>query len=89
MWLYVDPQKQMYTRVEPQSRISARATTNSDRAKPYHLLLQHVLGISRRGRGIEMGMDMDWVVRLGREEWQRFTYERSENNPLRLLGSVA
>ena len=35
-----------------------------------------------------MGIDMDWVVRLGREEWQRFTYERPEGNPLRLLGSV-
>lgn len=35
-----------------------------------------------------MGIDLDWVVRLGREEWQRFTYERSEGNPLRLLGSV-
>jgi hypothetical protein len=36
-----------------------------------------------------MGIGMDWVVRLGREEWQRFTYERPEGNPLRLLGSVA
>jgi hypothetical protein len=36
-----------------------------------------------------MGIDMDWVVRLGRQEWQRFTYERPEGNPLRLLGSVS
>jgi hypothetical protein len=36
-----------------------------------------------------MGIVMDWVVRLGRDEWQRFTYERSDDNPLRLLGSVA
>lgn len=36
-----------------------------------------------------MGIGMDWVVRLGREEWQRFTYERPEGHPLRLLGSVA
>lgn len=35
-----------------------------------------------------MGIDLDWVVRLGREEWQRFTYERPEDSPLRLLGSV-
>jgi hypothetical protein len=55
---------------------------------PYHLAHQHELGIVRRGRVVEMGIDMDWVVRLGREEWQRFTYERSEGNPLRLLGSV-
>ncbi|NPC57800.1 hypothetical protein [Caenimonas soli] len=41
-----------------------------------------------RRRVVEMGIDMDWVVRLGREEWQRFTYERSEGSPLRLLGSV-
>ncbi len=36
-----------------------------------------------------MGIDMDWVVRLGREEWQRFTYERFEGDSLRLLGSVS
>lgn len=36
-----------------------------------------------------MGIDMDWVVRLGREEWQRFTYERPEGDPLRLVGSVS
>jgi hypothetical protein len=30
----------------------------------------------------------DWVVRLGREEWLRFTYERPDDPALRLLGSV-
>jgi hypothetical protein len=30
----------------------------------------------------------DWVVRLGREEWMRFTYERSTGDALQLLGSV-
>jgi hypothetical protein len=29
-----------------------------------------------------------WVVRLGREEWQRHTYERPQEQGLRLLGSV-
>ncbi len=29
-----------------------------------------------------------WVVRLGRAEWQRFTYERGEGDELTLLGSV-
>src|SRR5687767_13792701 len=47
------------------------------------------MSILRRGRVVEMGIGMDWVVRLGREEWQRFTYERPEGNPLRLLGSVS
>jgi hypothetical protein len=30
----------------------------------------------------------DWVVRLGREEWMRFTYERPAGHALRLLGTV-
>lgn len=30
----------------------------------------------------------DWVVRLGREEWLRFTYERPLDHALQLLGSV-
>jgi hypothetical protein len=30
----------------------------------------------------------DWVVRLGREEWMRFTYERPDDHALQLLGSV-
>jgi hypothetical protein len=30
----------------------------------------------------------DWVVRLGREEWLRYTYERPQTDSLRLLGSV-
>jgi hypothetical protein len=47
------------------------------------------MGALRRGRVVEMGIDMGWVVRLGREEWQRFTYERPEGSPLQLLGSVA
>jgi hypothetical protein len=29
-----------------------------------------------------------WYVRLGTLEWSRYTYERPENDPLRLLGSV-
>lgn len=29
-----------------------------------------------------------WHVRLGTLEWSRYTYERPENDPLRLLGSV-
>ena len=29
-----------------------------------------------------------WRVRLGIAEWARFTYARSEGDPLRLLGSV-
>jgi hypothetical protein len=57
-------------------------------AYPYHLVYQRELDIVRRGRFVAMGIDMDWVVRLGREEWQRFTYERPEDSPLRLLGSV-
>lgn len=30
----------------------------------------------------------DWVVRLGRDEWMRFTYERPVGHALQLLGSV-
>jgi len=30
----------------------------------------------------------DWVVRLGRDEWMRFTYERPAGHALQLLGSV-
>jgi len=30
----------------------------------------------------------DWHVRLGAQEWQRFTYPRPEGDPLQLLGSV-
>lgn len=30
----------------------------------------------------------DWQVRLGAQEWQRFTYPRPEGDPLQLLGSV-
>jgi hypothetical protein len=30
----------------------------------------------------------DWVVRLGRDEWIRFTYERAAGHALQLLGSV-
>jgi hypothetical protein len=35
-----------------------------------------------------MGSRTEWLVRFGREEWERFTYERPEGDPLRLLGSV-
>jgi hypothetical protein len=31
---------------------------------------------------------MQWVVRLGRTEWARFTYERTGEDGLTLLGSV-
>lgn len=31
----------------------------------------------------------DWVVRFGREEWLRYTYERQQDDSFRLLGSVA
>lgn len=31
----------------------------------------------------------DWVVRLGREEWLRYTYERPQGDSLQLLGSVS
>jgi hypothetical protein len=30
----------------------------------------------------------NWLVRLGRHEWARHTYERSADDPIRLLGSV-
>ena len=29
-----------------------------------------------------------WLVRLGRHEWARHTYERAAGDPIRLLGSV-
>jgi hypothetical protein len=29
-----------------------------------------------------------WQVRLGREEWSRYTYERAEGDGIELLGSV-
>ena len=35
-----------------------------------------------------MSVNTRWVVRLGREEWQRHTYERPQEQGLRLLGSV-
>src|SRR5436305_14373827 len=35
-----------------------------------------------------MEEETDWVVRLGREEWMRFTYERPAGHALQLLGSV-
>lgn len=35
-----------------------------------------------------MSINTRWVVRLGREEWQRHTYERPQELGLRLLGSV-
>ena len=36
-----------------------------------------------------MSINTRWVVRLGREEWQRHTYERPPELGLRLLGSVS
>lgn len=30
----------------------------------------------------------NWYVRLGRLEWQRFTYARDENDPIKLIGSI-
>jgi hypothetical protein len=47
------------------------------------------MSIAIRGRVVEMGTDMDWVVRLGRQEWERFTYERPASDSLCLLGSVS
>jgi len=35
-----------------------------------------------------VGGSNEWFVRLGPDEWKPFTYERSEDDPLRLLGSV-
>jgi hypothetical protein len=58
-------------------------------ANLYDLRRQHELDIARRGRVVEMGTDMDWVVRLGRQEWERFTYERPASDSLCLLGSVS
>ena len=31
----------------------------------------------------------EWVVRLGREYWQRHTYERADSSEFQLLGSVS
>lgn len=35
-----------------------------------------------------MSINTRWVVRLGRDEWRRHTYERPQELGLRLLGSV-
>lgn len=35
-----------------------------------------------------MANQLKWVVRLGAGEWARHTYERAEDAPLTLLGSV-
>ena len=35
-----------------------------------------------------MAKKKKWIVRLGRPEWERHTYERPEGDALRLLGSV-
>lgn len=35
-----------------------------------------------------MSKKAGWQVRLGREEWARFTYEREEGDGIQLLGSV-
>jgi hypothetical protein len=83
-------QKRTYATEKPQSQFCAKPESRADQCpNPYHLEPANMkLGTARRGRVVEMGIDMDWVVRLGREEWQRFTYERPESNSLRLLGSV-
>jgi len=36
----------------------------------------------------DVGSNKDWVVRLGLREWLPFTYARSEDDALRLLGSI-
>jgi hypothetical protein len=35
-----------------------------------------------------VSINAKWVVRLGRDEWRRHTYERPQEPELRLLGSV-
>jgi hypothetical protein len=35
-----------------------------------------------------MASSKDWIVRLGQQEWMRFTYERTGPDMPRLLGSV-
>ena len=35
-----------------------------------------------------MAKKLAWFVRLGPLEWARYTYDRPEGDPLRLLGSV-
>lgn len=35
-----------------------------------------------------MSKKASWQVRLGREEWARYTYERAEDDDIKLLGSV-
>lgn len=35
-----------------------------------------------------MSINTRWIVRLGRDEWRRHTYERPQELGLRLLGSV-
>jgi hypothetical protein len=57
-------------------------------ATAYHLDPQHELCGEKR-KVVEMGTNKDWVVRLGREEWERHTYERPAADVLHLLGSVA
>ncbi len=37
---------------------------------------------------VAMDSKDDWSVRLGRQEWARFTYARLEGDSLRLLGCV-
>jgi hypothetical protein len=36
----------------------------------------------------DMTKKLKWTVRLGKPEWERHTYERDENDNIRLLGSV-
>lgn len=35
-----------------------------------------------------MAKKAGWIVRLGQQEWSRYTYRRLDGDPLRLLGSV-
>lgn len=35
-----------------------------------------------------MSKKVKWLVRLGEEEWSRYTYRRPAGDPIRLIGSV-
>lgn len=37
---------------------------------------------------LKLAKKENWLVRFGRDEWARHTYERPADDPIRLLGSV-
>jgi hypothetical protein len=37
---------------------------------------------------LQLAQKDKWLVRLGRSEWLRFTYDRPPGDPLTLLGSI-